>query len=277
MFVVPHPAQKITSRQHPLVRLCRAVAAGRGPEGLVLLDGEHLVAAAIAAGVALDGLITHGGGHHVVEDAAARGVPVYDVTPTVLDAASPVRTPSGMVAIGRWRPAAPAALFRTRTPFLVGLVNVQDPGNVGTAIRSADALGASGVLAIDDTANPGSWKALRAAMGSTFRVPVARCAIAEALALAAAHQVRTAGTAAAGGRALQDVNLSDGWLVLIGHEGAGLPAELLDRLDVRLTIPMRAGVDSLNAGITAALLVWHARGSSPHGRGAPRHEHAALS
>jgi TrmH family RNA methyltransferase len=135
---------------------------------------------------------------------------------------------------------------------------------VGAAIRSADALGATGVLALDGTAHPGGWKALRGAMGSTFRIPVGTGRLDEAVSLARRHRIRVAATVAAGGVPLDDAPLAAPLLLLLGNEGAGLPAAAVAAADLRLTIPMRPGVNSLNVGIAAAVLLWSLR--ARHGR-----------
>src|SRR5690606_33055211 len=139
---------------------------------------------------------------------------------------------------------------------IVGLAGVQDPGNVGNVIRSADAFGADGVLLMDGSADPANWKTLRAAMGSTFRVAVARGSTREALALAGARGFRIAATVTTGGSAPCDVRLADPILIMIGSEGSGLPHDVVDTADLRLTLPMRSGIDSLNAATTAAILLW---------------------
>jgi TrmH family RNA methyltransferase len=246
----------ITSRQHPFVQRCRQLAAGRGEPGDVLLDGPHLVQDALDAGLALEGAVVDERGADLANELRRRGVPVHVVSPSVLDAASPVRTPSGVVAIARWTPLTPAALLDADHPILVGLVGVQDPGNVGNIIRSADALGASGVLALDGTAAPGGWKALRGAMGSTFRHPVATGTAADVLAAARARGIRIAATVAAGGAAPDAAALRAPVLVLIGSEGAGLPDAVAAAADIRLTLPMRSRVNSLNAATTAAIVLW---------------------
>ena len=119
---------EITTRQHAFVKRCRAVVARRGEDGIVLLDGEHL-----------EGLLTDGHPRDVVAAAAARGVPLFHATSDILAAASPVRTPTGVVALARWAPASIDDALSGPAPLVVGLVGVQDPGNVGSMLRSAAA------------------------------------------------------------------------------------------------------------------------------------------
>lgn len=249
----------VTSRQHPFVRRCRQVAAGRGEPGVVLLDGVHLLADAVAAGLPIDGVLATERRRGDLAALADRLPSIYYAPDDVLASASPVRTPTGMVALARWAPAPIDALPPTDAP-LVGLVDVQDPGNVGNIIRSADAFGAGGVLVLDGSADPGGWKCLRAAMGSTFRVPVARGLSATAIALARARGLRVAAATARGGRPPSPADATAPLLLLIGSEGAGLPDDLIDAADVCLTLPMRPGIESLNAATTAAVLLWELHG-----------------
>jgi TrmH family RNA methyltransferase len=142
---------------------------------------------------------------------------------------------------------------------VVGLVDVQDPGNVGAVIRVADALGATGVGVTERSADPGGWKALRGSMGSAFRLPVARLDLATLLAEAGRAKAQVAAAVARGGTEPALAWLSRPTLLLLGHEGAGLPDDVLRKADLRVTLPMRAGVDSLNVSVAAALVVDEAR------------------
>jgi len=144
-------------------------------------------------------------------------------------------------------------------------VDVQDPGNLGAIIRAADAGGATGVIAAGASADPFGWKALRGAMGSAFRLAVVR----EPDVQAACARVRDAGlalvaTAAAGGQPPDILDLSGPIALVLGSEGRGLDTALMDAADARASIPMRAGVDSLNVAVTAALLVYEARRQRAH-------------
>jgi len=240
----------------------------------VLLDGPHVVLEALRADVPLEVILAT---TDRLEDpspdmrqlwslAAASGAAIYDVTTGVMDAASPVRTPSGIVALGAWSPAALSSLWAPAPALAVGLVDVQDPGNAGAVIRCADGLDATGVAMIGSTADPGSWKSLRGAMGSTFRLPVARGGIDEVLADARTAGVAIVATVArdsVGAIELRRVDLTRPVLLLLGNEGAGLPDDLQEDADVRVYIDMRAGLDSFNVSVTAGLLLYEARRQRP--------------
>jgi TrmH family RNA methyltransferase len=250
---------QLTSRRHPVVQRFRQAAVRRRRGDPVLLDGDHLIDEALAAGVRLDAVLVADADADRLARYREAGAQIYRAAPAVLDAASPLRTPSGVVALAAWTPAPIASIVRGRQALAIGLVDVQDPGNVGGVIRSADALGATGVAAIGQTADPGGWKAMRGAMGSTFRVPVARDSLDAALAAAASACVPPLATVASGGTPLDAADLRGPVFVLLGNEGAGLPEAIVERAGGRLHIPMRTGVNSLNVGVTAALILYEAR------------------
>ncbi len=248
----------ITSRRHPLVQRCRRLAAGRGEDAEILLDGEHLLDDAIAAGVRPSEVLARDPASPAAARAAAEGARVYRATTDVLEAASPVRTPSGVVAIAAWRPAALPSLLTAGSGVLLALVDVQDPGNVGSVIRSADALGALGVCAVGATADPGGWRALRGAMGSTFRLPIARAGLDALLEHAERAGARVLATTITDGESIAAASLDGLVVVLLGSEGSGLPPSVVERAEGRLHIPMREGVNSLNVAVAAALILYEA-------------------
>ncbi len=137
---------------------------------------------------------------------------------------------------------------------------MQDPGNVGAIVRVAEAGGASGVVCAGACADPFGWKALRGSMGSALRLPIlVHRDTREAIDEARRHGCRIVATVPRGGRPLFDADLRGPIAVLIGGEGPGLAASQLEDADERMTIPMQPPVESLNAAVTAALIVYEAR------------------
>lgn len=253
--------RRIASRQNPIVQRFRA-AARRDGDGRLLLDGPHLVSDAIDAGVRI---------HEVAVAAAAlddpdiaplidrlvrTGVDASAATAPVMAALSPVRSPSRIAAVADC-PARGDAMFSGQ-PLLVVASNVQDPGNLGAIVRVAEAGGADGVIASGASADPFGWKALRGSMGSALRLPI----LAEKDGVYPAlrrHGCRILAAAPRSGRPLFEVNLTGALALVIGGEGSGLSASEIGDADEVVTIPMRAPVESLNAAVTAALLVYEAR------------------
>jgi TrmH family RNA methyltransferase len=177
----------------------------------------------------------------------------------LLAAMSPVRTPSGIVAIAEPQRAALDAIVQSPRALALLLVEIQDPGNVGAIIRTAEAAGATGVAACEATADPFGWKALRGAMGSTFRLPIAtHQGVAPAVAAARARGLGVLATGPRGGRGLYEVDLTQPLAILLGGEGAGLARDVTGIADEVVTIPMREPVESLNVSISAAIVLYEA-------------------
>jgi RNA methyltransferase, TrmH family len=254
----------ISSRQNPLVKRFRDAAREPGRDGLVLLDGAHLVEEALSAGVPIDvAAFAEPPGtdaRHVIRArAAAAGTRFVTVSPQVLAAMSPVREPSGVVALAQLT-STPLDQVSTRAPqLLVILVALQDPGNVGALIRTAEACSATGVVATAGTASPFGWKALRGAMGSAFRLPIATHVDSTLL----VRELRARGIALLaavprGGTPLPECRLTAPTALLLGGEGGGVPAELVESADLRVSIPMCAPVESLNVAIAGSLILYEA-------------------
>jgi TrmH family RNA methyltransferase len=253
--------EPISSRQNPIVRRFRDAA--RSPADGLLLDGAHLLAEALAAQVSIELVAVRqdcsGEESALAALAAERGARVVAVTPDVLSAMSPVRHPSGIVAIGLRRTATLEEALARAPQLVLLLCDVQDPGNVGAIVRAADGCGATGVIASEATADPVGWKALRGSMGSAFRIPVApRQPLDRAVAAARARGVQVYAAVPRDGTPLPRCDLRRPSAVLLGGEGAGIGELILAAADEPLTIPMRGGVESLNVATAAALVTYEA-------------------
>jgi TrmH family RNA methyltransferase len=258
----------ITSRQNPVVRAFRDLAARPDPTGTrLLLDGAHLIQDALNAGIEFElACVAASRQEQPTEERtlatamASRGVEVIAVSDQVFAAISPVRTPSGIVAIGQRQPTMIADLCARTSPLLVVGVDLQDPGNVGAVIRVAEAAGTTGVFVTGASANPFSWKALRGSMGSALRLPVVHTvALAQVQASLLRSDVRTVAAVPRGGVAPEAIHWDGGIAIVVGGEGPGLSDEVVAACDERVTIPMAAQVESLNVAVAAALLLYVAR------------------
>src|SRR5256885_1690488 len=254
----------ITSRHNPLVARFRDAARGDAAT-VMLLDGAHLVADALAADlpITLAAVTTASREkpdiHELVIVLSQRGADVATVTAPVMDAISPVRSPSGIVALADRPQPRGDVVFAGAAPLAVVVVDVQDPGNVGAIVRVAEAAGASGVVVAAGSANPFGWKALRGSMGSALRIPIAGGDPHAAVAVARRHRCRIVATVPRSSRMLFDVDLTGPVALLIGGEGGGLTPALIESADERVTIPMQPPVESLNAAVTAAVVLYEAR------------------
>jgi TrmH family RNA methyltransferase len=258
--------QPVRSRSHPLVKRLRALRERAFPEGgLMLLEGPKLVLEALRAGVELveaaasARAVERPGGAEALTAMEDNGVPVRLLADDVLEAVSELRTSQGLLAIGQRPRPEPEALFAGLAPLVVVAVGVQDPGNLGGLLRSAEAAGASGAILTTGCADPFSWKALRGSMGSAFRLPLlAGLSAEDALALLRARGVRLAATAADAPTSYAEADLRGALALLVGSEGSGLPEVLEAAADLRLRIPMAGEVESLNAGVAAGVLLFEA-------------------
>jgi TrmH family RNA methyltransferase len=259
----PMAPASISSRQNAIVARFRRAA--RGDDEALLLDGAHLISEALDAGVAIRDVL-------VTSDALRRPeialladrlrdahVSLITATSSVVAAASPVRSPSGVVGLADRIAQAPQ-LYAAPVACVLIACDVQDPGNVGAMVRVAEAAGATGFVAAGDSADPLGWKALRGSMGSALRLPMHRDqSITHAAELARIAKCRLIVTTPRGGRSPDAADLRGRVAVLIGGEGHGIPDEIVDAADDRITIPMQAPVESLNAAVTAAIVLYEAR------------------
>jgi len=258
----------ITSRQNPIVRAFRELASTPEPEGTrLLLDGIHLVRDAVAAGSILESVAVSGSKFKVSTEEAAlartldrEGVDVFAVSESVLRALSPSRSPASIVAIARRAPVAPSSVCGRSNALILAACDVQDPGNLGSLLRSAEAAGATGALVGGASANPFSWKAIRGSMGSALRLPVAWGLSAdEVLGCLRQHGVRIVAGTPRGGVHPDAIDWTRPVGLLLGGEGAGLSDDALAQCDVRVTIPMVAPVESLNVAVAGAILLYATR------------------
>lgn len=264
----PERVRSISSRQNPIVRHFKDAATSPSADGRrMLLDGVHLVEEARAAGIAFEQAAVSAAhlddGSEVAALAAALtrdGVEVLSVTDQVMSAISPVRSPSGIVAIAARTPTTAAEICRHPQAFIVAPVDVQDPGNLGALLRAAEAAGATGAVICGASASPFSWKAVRGSMGSVLRLPVTTAKTADALlACARTLDVRAIASVARGGVAPDAVDWRGRVVLFVGGEGPGLADSVVDAADARVTIPMAPPVESLNVAVATALLAYEAR------------------
>jgi TrmH family RNA methyltransferase len=167
------------------------------------------------------------------------------------------RTPQGVAAIAELHAVDVKAVAASRNAILVIACGLQDPGNMGTIIRSADALGASSVVALAGTVNPFNPKSVRSCVGSIFRMPVIAGVKPEPIfKILRGSGVRILGTAPRGTVALSSANLHGSMALLVGQEAAGLPPEISREADELLRIPIRAEADSLNAAMATGIFLY---------------------
>ena len=241
---------RITSRKNPYLQQVKKLLASRKEResaGLFVADGTKLLQEAVRFWPGLDTVILSDG----IEAQVPEHVRVLRVPEDVMESISPMATPQGAVFVCRLPEKTD---FVSKHPMLL-LDGIQDPGNLGTILRTADAMGVSVVL-LEGCADPYSHKVVRASMGAVFRTPVVQTTWEHASAVLKSAGVPVAVTALS--ETARDIRSADvkNMAVVIGSEGQGVRKEILHSADVQLIIPMNEHCESLNAAIAAAIVMW---------------------
>jgi len=250
----------VQSRQNGRVKELRAAFAkpGKSESGLVGLEGEHLIAEALRSGLRLATVFFRTGSEALLERLALQEEDVVELPGEVFDSAVLTESPQGIAALVEPPQFRLVDALTGSSPLAVVAAGLQDPGNLGTLVRSAEAFGASGVIALPGTVSIWNAKALRASSGSAFRLPVVFAREAETFAALKEHGVQILATVPGRGESIIAVDLSKGSALLIGNEGSGLSAELLAQADGLVTIPCPGPVESLNAAVAASVVLYEA-------------------
>ena len=257
----------MTGAPHSSVKRYRELARNPPKHGLereLLLDGPHLLFEAQKSGLSIESAAFEQDAFNdpavkkLAEDLVADGADVFIVSRKTLESMSPVRSPAGVVGIARRDLPTLNDALTAPNPLIVVAHDVQDPGNVGGIMRTAEAAGATALVATASTADPLGWKALRGSMGSALRLPIARGEVDDVLRALKSAGIQTSALVPRSGRPLFETDLRKPSALLLGAEGAGLPDDLLRQVDQRITIPMQTPVESLNVGVAAALVLYEA-------------------
>lgn len=243
-------AEYISSRKNPLLQQVKKLLTSRKAReeaGLFVADGTKLLQEAVKFYPGLDTVILSEGVDAEVPDS----VRLVRVPGDVMASVSPMETPQGALFLCR----LPKQTQFQPKPGMILLDGIQDPGNIGTILRTADALQVPVVL-LEGCADPYSHKVVRSSMGAVFRTPVVQTTWAEAKASCDRAGIPV-GVTALSDRAkdLRKAALNE-MAVVIGSEGRGVRQEILDQADGELIIPMNPNCESLNAAIAAAIVMW---------------------
>ena len=242
--------ERISSRKNPLLQQVKKLLSSRAERrktGLFVGDGVKLLEEAVKYWPGLQTVILSDG----VEAEVPEGVQVVRVPEDVMASISPMEAPQGALLLAK-RPEQ--AEFVPQKGMLI-LDGIQDPGNIGTILRTADAMDVPVVL-LEGCADPWSWKVVRSTMGAAFRRPVYQATWEEVFAKCRAANIPI-GVTALSDRAV-DIRSADlrEMALVIGSEGRGVRKEILENADRELIIPMNPHCESLNAAIAAAIVMW---------------------
>ena len=242
--------ERISSRKNPLLQQVKKLLSSRAErrkQGLFVGDGIKLLEEAVKHWPGLQTVILSEG----VEAEVPEGVRIVRVPENVMASISPMEAPQGALFLAK---LPENQTFVPKKGMLI-LDGIQDPGNIGTILRTADAMDVPVVL-LDGCADPWSWKVVRSTMGAAFRRPVYQASWDQVLEKCRAARIPI-GVTALSDRAV-DIRSADlrEMALVIGSEGRGVRKEVLENADHELIIPMNPHCESLNAAIAAAIVMW---------------------
>ncbi len=268
----------LTSTKNPLVKLVRKLHQSkfRRAQGQFLLEGTHLIQEALAAQYPIE-IACHTPGwaeqHPDLQgqlvSAAQR---VEWVTDEVLRALATTVNPDGVIAVAPQQQRTPPEI----STLGMAAEALQDPGNLGTIIRTGVAAGVEGIWLSPDAVAPDHPKVLRASAGQWFRMPTTVAAdLVQRVRQWRQQGLQIIATSAGGEQDYWSIDFSLPSVILLGNEGAGLSEALLELADIKVNIPMAGGVESLNVAISAALLAYEAKRQRQFQAGFPHQRHSS--
>jgi len=260
------PHKPVTSKENGVIKHLRSLSESkcRQQERAFLIEGVKMVEEALRDNlgvkmvVAAPSLVQHHG-KGVLKLAESRSMDVVWISERLLDMIAKSKTPQPVMAVVSMKEHTEKELLAHRSGLIVIVHRLQDPGNLGTILRTAEAVGASGVAVTPNTVDTFNEKAIRASMGSILRLPIARVGDVSAfINRCRQNGFQTVATVLAGEKTHFDVDFTKPTAVVLGQEGAGLPHDLIADIDVRVRIPMAETIDSLNVATAAAVILYEA-------------------
>lgn len=257
---------RLTSKDNPLIKTIRLVAsqARKAPPGLILVEGLRSLEEAARAGCAIEAVLmsesfgTDFRERQLLDAWTSAGVRLYRAADSLLSGLSDVRTPQGAIALVHVPELRLRDVPLPPDPLILCACAVQDPGNLGTAIRAAAAFGAAMVCTIPGTVSARNPKAVRASAGTCFRVPVVeRVPEREFLSFCGEHEIRLWRADPRAGLPCFEADLRSPTAILLGNEAQGFSQPEWETLP-SIHIPMAPGVESLNVGTAGAILLFEA-------------------
>ncbi|MDQ2786663.1 MAG: RNA methyltransferase [Chloroflexota bacterium] len=257
----------IESAANPLIKRIRTLAQRKGREqaGACFVEGIQAVWQAVDAGAAIETLVvapdllTSVAAREMVARQHAAGIAVAEVSAAIYARIATRENPSGLAAIVAITPRDLSSLVVTPHALFVALHEIGNPGNLGTILRTVDAVGGSGVILIGDTTDPYHPNAVKASVGTLFRLPIVQTGrIEDVMEWSHARGVGVATTSARATQEYWQAVYPSPLLMLFGNEGRGLPQEVVERGDLAVRIPMHGSASSLNLAVAAGVLLYEA-------------------
>ncbi|HVY91652.1 MAG TPA: RNA methyltransferase [Bryobacteraceae bacterium] len=255
--------RRISSRQNALVKdLRRAFQHGELVDGLCAVEGVRVIEEAIRSGLRFRAVFYSDSAENRMKKLLPQissHAEVLALPDDVFASAVATESPQGIAALLRWPSFdLDGVLASAENPLLLGTMGIQDPGNLGTIIRSAEAFGAAAVLLGEKTVSQFNSKVIRASMGSCFRLATVKAAVSEIGSLKTRGK-RIVATSSHKGNPIDQADLTGGLLIMVGSEGAGVPREYLELADEFIRVPHEQRVESLNAAVAASVILYEAQ------------------
>lgn len=249
----------ITSSSNERIKHARRVREGRERDW-IFVEGERLVAECVDTGLVLQVcFVTAEVSADQQELLGKLTCPIFEVSESVLDSLSDTMSTQGIIVIAERPWTDLERVFSTQAPLILGLDRVQDPGNVGTLVRTAEAAAASGLLLFAGCADAFAPKTLRSAMGSAFRLPILADVSGEGVISACRARGLKSVVASGDAETLYDAyDWQQPTLLILGNEGRGASESIIAACDVRVRIPLQAPVESLNVAAAGAAILFEA-------------------
>lgn len=254
---------QITSASNEKIKHARKVREGREPN-LIFIEGLRLAEEAVLSGLVIEMAFSESSDQppprltDLLNELAQKGVTLFELPTDLIRSLSDTVQSQGIILLAQ----RPQKIFTPEhsdaAPLLLGLDRIQDPGNLGTLIRTAEAAGVSGIFSLKGSTDAFSPKVLRSAMGSAFRLPLVEKAQNEDLQSLQNSGIKIVAAAGEGEMDYTNYDWKQPTLLLLGNEGRGVDSELMQQCDVRLRIPMHAGVESLNVAAAGAVMLFEA-------------------
>jgi RNA methyltransferase, TrmH family len=255
----------IASPSNERLKYARRVRDGREPD-FIFVEGERLIEECLQSGLKLTACFHEPAptprAQRIIAEIESRGCVLYPALRAAIETVGDTVNTQGLIVIAERPEFDFDRVLQARdgvAPLVVCLDSAQDPGNFGGVVRTAEAAGASGVVATKGSVDAFAPKTLRSSMGSAFRLPVVTGAGSEDLARASVGaKMRMVATTSGGETIYTDYDWRRPTMVVFGNEARGVGQELLERCDERLRIPLRAPVESLNMAAAAAVILFEA-------------------
>ncbi len=254
--------RRVTSRQNSLVKdLRRAFQYGELVDGHAAIEGIRVIEEAIRSGLRFKAVFFSDSAEPRMEKLLpqiSNHADIMALTDEIFTSAVATETPQGVAALVRWPEFSLETVLRKPDPLILGVVGIQDPGNLGTILRSAEAFGATAVMLGEKTVSEFNSKVIRASAGSSFRLPTLHAKLPDVEKMKS-EGLRIVATSSHKGSPIDEVSLTGGLVIMVGSEGAGVPREYMAMADDFIRVPHSERVESLNAAIAASVILYEAQ------------------